>query len=143
MKMKIFLMIALVAVVGGVVWFASRPAPDSAGRKVLYYTCSMHPSVKEDKPGPCPICGMNLTPVYAKESGAAAETNAPAGLVTLGAESISVIHVQTDTVERRPLRRTLHLAGEISWNSQTAAWFEFIAYERDLQWLKIGQVLEV
>jgi hypothetical protein len=28
-----------------------------------YYTCSMHPSVKEDKPGKCPICHMNLTKV--------------------------------------------------------------------------------
>lgn len=28
-----------------------------------YYTCSMHPSVREKKPGKCPICGMNLTKV--------------------------------------------------------------------------------
>ena len=26
----------------------------------IYYTCSMHPSVKLDKPGKCPECGMNL-----------------------------------------------------------------------------------
>ncbi len=29
----------------------------------VYYTCSMHPSIKEDKPGKCPICHMNLTKV--------------------------------------------------------------------------------
>lgn len=28
-----------------------------------YYTCSMHPHIKEDKPGKCPICGMNLTKI--------------------------------------------------------------------------------
>lgn len=28
-----------------------------------YYTCSMHPDIKEDKPGKCPICHMNLTKV--------------------------------------------------------------------------------
>ena len=28
-----------------------------------YYTCSMHPKVREDKPGKCPICHMNLTKV--------------------------------------------------------------------------------
>ena len=27
------------------------------------YTCSMHPSVREDEPGDCPICGMDLIPV--------------------------------------------------------------------------------
>ena len=25
-----------------------------------YYTCPMHPQVKESKPGKCPICGMDL-----------------------------------------------------------------------------------
>ena len=28
-----------------------------------FYTCSMHPQIKEDKPGKCPICHMNLTKV--------------------------------------------------------------------------------
>ena len=27
----------------------------------VYYTCSMHPEVKLDKPGKCPKCGMALT----------------------------------------------------------------------------------
>ena len=26
----------------------------------VYYTCSMHPEVKMDKPGKCPKCGMTL-----------------------------------------------------------------------------------
>jgi hypothetical protein len=26
----------------------------------VYYTCSMHPEVKLDKPGKCPKCGMTL-----------------------------------------------------------------------------------
>jgi RND family efflux transporter MFP subunit len=26
-----------------------------------YYTCSMHPKVRQDRPGKCPICHMNLT----------------------------------------------------------------------------------
>jgi Cu(I)/Ag(I) efflux system membrane fusion protein len=29
----------------------------------VYYTCSMHPQVHEDKPGNCPICGMKLIKV--------------------------------------------------------------------------------
>lgn len=32
-------------------------------QEVVYYTCSMHPQVREDKPGKCPICHMNLTKV--------------------------------------------------------------------------------
>lgn len=33
-------------------------------KAVAYWTCSMHPEVKSDKPGKCPTCGMALTPVY-------------------------------------------------------------------------------
>ncbi len=28
-----------------------------------YYTCSMHPQIREKKPGKCPICGMGLTKI--------------------------------------------------------------------------------
>ncbi len=28
-----------------------------------YYTCSMHPQIKQETPGKCPICGMGLTKV--------------------------------------------------------------------------------
>jgi Cu(I)/Ag(I) efflux system membrane fusion protein len=41
------------------------------------------------------------------------------------------------------VQRTLHLSGEITGNSSQAAWFEFTAYQRDLQWLKIGQTLDI
>lgn len=34
-------------------------ASDAKGAAVMY-TCSMHPEVMSDKPGPCPKCGMNL-----------------------------------------------------------------------------------
>lgn len=31
------------------------------------YTCSMHPEIRSDKPGKCPICGMNLTKLELNE----------------------------------------------------------------------------
>lgn len=41
---------------------------ETAGKDVDYYTCTMHPSVHSEKPGKCPICGMELVPVAKKES---------------------------------------------------------------------------
>ena len=83
-------MIALAATLGGgALWVATdrAVAGDTAttSRKVLYYTCPMHPSVKAKKPGACPICGMNLVPVYDAKDGtnnpsAAVNANKPAAV---------------------------------------------------------------
>ena len=32
------------------------------------WTCSMHPAIREDGPGSCPICGMDLTPASASSA---------------------------------------------------------------------------
>ena len=32
-------------------------------KEAIFYTCSMDPQIKEDKPGKCPICHMELTPI--------------------------------------------------------------------------------
>jgi membrane fusion protein, copper/silver efflux system len=37
----------------------SRGNPESAKQKE-YYTCTMHPQIVSDRPGVCPICGMEL-----------------------------------------------------------------------------------
>ena len=146
MKTKTILIIALVAAIAGTGawWMVSRRAPSPpgatapAGRKILYYQSAMHPWIKSDRPGKCPICGMDLVPIYADATG----TNA-AGGITLSPDSVSAIHVQTDVVERRTLRHTLRVAGTISVNSWTAAWFTFDAYQRDLPWFKFGQTVEI
>ena len=75
-------MIALAATLGGgALWVATNRAvagdAASTSRKVLYYTCPMHPSEKAYKPGACPICGMNLVPVYDTKGG----TNTPPAVV--------------------------------------------------------------
>jgi hypothetical protein len=88
MKTKSILTVALITALGScILWMAphhslaAETAP--AGRKILNYTCAMHPSVKAARPGACPICGMALRPVYADNNGtntppATASTNRPA-----------------------------------------------------------------
>lgn len=39
---------------------AQAAAPQAKG---TVYQCPMHPNVTADKPGKCPVCGMNLEPV--------------------------------------------------------------------------------
>lgn len=81
MKLKPFVpIVAFMAFLMGIVSFHAF-SQDSAGKKILYYTCPMHPSVKADKPGNCPMCGMSLEAVYADDS----ITNSPATNALSGA----------------------------------------------------------
>jgi hypothetical protein len=73
MKLKMIVVLSVVAAVvfiigGAACSHASKESAPASGQTVAYYTCPMHPSVKSDKPGSCPVCGMGLQPVY---------TNAP------------------------------------------------------------------
>ncbi len=47
---------------------ADPPNPPEASGVV--YTCPMHPQIRRDAPGPCPICGMSLEPVNATDTNA-------------------------------------------------------------------------
>jgi len=49
---------------------ASSSSASAPAATPSYYTCSMHPQVHSNDPqGHCPICGMNLVPVYGKTEG--------------------------------------------------------------------------
>jgi len=40
----------------------------SIAKSNTVYTCPMHPEIKRDKPGSCPICGMDLVPEMPQDS---------------------------------------------------------------------------
>ena len=57
---------------------AAAPAPTAkAERQIKAWHCPMHPQIVRDKPGKCPICGMDLVPVY-EEAAPAPAAAAPA-----------------------------------------------------------------
>ena len=90
---------------------AVGPSPGQA-RKVLYYQDSMHPWIKSDQSGKCTVCGMELTPILAGQSG----LELGDGLVGLSANSVTVLNVQTELVRRQPLSRVLRVAGTLEPN---------------------------
>jgi Cu(I)/Ag(I) efflux system membrane fusion protein len=79
-----------------------------AGAPVAVYQCPMHPWIKSDRPGKCTICGMAL--VASRTRGATASS---ADITALPRSSITVIGVETATIARQPLTRTLRVNGRI------------------------------
>ena len=139
---KIPLLIALVALL-----FVAESCGKSGGSRkpsnVDYYTCTMHPSVKSQTPGKCPICSMDLVPVM-KRGGEEAKSQASpqtqdvksggemkdmpgmpgmkTGGETKGAQTSEFIvpverqqqiGVTYAKVERKPLRHTIRAVGMV------------------------------
>lgn len=76
----------------------------------VVYTCSMHPSVRQDEPGDCPICGMDLIPASSEEAG-----DGPAGEyeMQMSQAAVQLASIQTTPVRRGVATRELHLPGRI------------------------------
>lgn len=93
-------------------------------RKILYWTCGMHPSVKMDKSGKCPICAMDLVPVY--EKGTGIEEEGAVATVELGERARALAQVKTDVVSFRSLTKDIYTVGLIEYDERlkatVAAW---------------------
>ncbi len=76
--------------------------------EVAYYTCPMHPSVKQPTQGKCPICGMDLVPVTKEEL--------ESGVVRVDAARRQLIGVTTAVVEKRKVERKIRTVGRIAYD---------------------------
>ncbi|MDO7854570.1 efflux RND transporter periplasmic adaptor subunit [Hymenobacter convexus] len=74
-----WLLVLLVAMSSAACQKTKPASPGAVGEKV-YYTCSMHPQVHAEAPGPCPICGMALIAI--KSAPAARKPAASAAVYT-------------------------------------------------------------
>ena len=88
----------------------ARAGHEHGAEEAAYYTCPMHPSVKQKGPGQCPICGMNLVPVSAKAPGA------DAGVVTLDPAQALEIGVRSSPVVKRPVESEIRATGRVTFD---------------------------
>jgi len=81
---------------------------------VTDWTCSMHPQIHREKPGKCPICGMDLIPVK-KNAAAGLGTNESRSL-TVTPEARALMNVQTVPVARQFVTAEVRLVGKVSYD---------------------------
>lgn len=63
-----------------------------------YYTCPMHPSVKSNTPGSCPVCNMSLVKVEQKEK---SHEGHKGNFITLDNRQQILAGIETDTVKNK------------------------------------------
>ena len=87
---------------------------DDSGREVDFWTCSMHPQFKLPEPGQCPICSMDLIPVYADAEEDAGGMG-PSEFKTTD-EMAALMDIQVTPVERKAATAEIRLAGKVDFD---------------------------
>jgi len=94
-----------------------QPPPEKA--KVEVWTCSMHPQIRQPKPGRCPICGMDLIPATSGEvSGAAVGPRE----LRLSPEAIALANIEVAPVERKAVAAEIRMVGKIDYDETRLAY---------------------
>ena len=150
----IILPVVLLALIAGYFLFSSSPPPvhtsDHAARteESTIYHCPMHPQYTSDKPGSCPICGMDLVkadqPESSQQSEAAHESHAPVSgyaPVRVSPEQQTALGIVLEEARVMPLRREIRTPGRVAFDESRLFHIhtKFEAYIEELHVNFVGQ----
>ncbi len=62
-QFRLVVWVSMLCLLFGVSCKSKKEPADRVTAQQEFYTCAMHPQIKEAQPGNCPICGMKLIPV--------------------------------------------------------------------------------
>ncbi len=132
-KTAIPLLLLILAFATGGGWFLlqhQQPGKGGASNKSevkQLYTCSMHPSVIRDRPGLCPLCGMELIKkIDAVEKGSAdatgqKEPSEMADHVSLSPTQRVMANVATVEGEQRSMSKEINAVGTVQYDQSRQA----------------------
>ncbi len=103
----------IVGVLIGALFFGGNPkiAVEETGHdhneeQIEIWTCSMHPQIRQNEPGNCPICGMELIPL---SSGAGSNPYS----IQMSERAMQLADIQTTVVGSGSVAKTLSLTGKV------------------------------
>lgn len=99
----------LIAVIALFVFAGCKNKKETPKDPDTYYTCSMDPQVVEYKPGKCPICKMDLTPVKKKNGESKDE-------LQLSEQQIQLGNIQTDTIRNGTIGDQIVLTATLNFD---------------------------
>lgn len=74
------------------------------------WTCSMHPQIKMDQPGQCPICAMDLIPL---QTSAKSSDTINLDMIPMSDEAIALAEIQTSKIGKQGAVKEIQLYGTI------------------------------
>ncbi|MFN3405388.1 MAG: efflux RND transporter periplasmic adaptor subunit [Cytophagaceae bacterium] len=103
-------------------WFANRPAHNNhevsehsrESDQIQVWTCSMHPQIRSNEPGKCPLCGMELIPLQQNIN-----QEANPYIHTMSPEAVALANIQTEKVRFVQPEHEITLSGKVSVNEKT------------------------
>jgi Cu(I)/Ag(I) efflux system membrane fusion protein len=118
LKIIMFVILAIIVFMAGYV-IRGRNASQkqiqtstSTPAKQQWWTCSMHPQIRQPRPGKCPICFMDLIPV------ATHNHDEPTGprQITFSPEALKLMEIQTNRVERKFVEAQIRIVGKVDYD---------------------------
>lgn len=108
----------LVGLLLGFLFFHDSPAkPEeketAQAEESTTWTCSMHPQIRQDEPGQCPICGMDLIPV-SEDKAAGQDPTA----VRMSETAARLANIETMAVGAEDAAKTIRLNGKVVPNER-------------------------
>ena len=87
-----------------------HPGEQVTAQENVWWTCSMHPQIRQPKPGKCPICFMDLIPV------ATAEADIGPREISFSEEAIKLMEIVTTPVARKFVTAEIRMVGKVDYD---------------------------
>lgn len=82
------------------------------------WTCSMHPQIKQDKPGLCPICAMDLIPLATMQT---SDENVDPNEIILSESAAKLASIETSIVSKGIPKKEIYLQGKVQVDERNMA----------------------